>query len=75
MIVRYYLYSGVYHLFQIYQSRVEHVGALVVGAFHLKGLETLGMVLNFIVLYLCPLLFTPPPPDEVQALVDDIRVP
>lgn len=39
-----------------------------------EGIGTLGMVLNFIVSITVSAL-TPPPPVEVQALVDDIRVP
>ena len=39
-----------------------------------EGIGTLGMVLNFIVAITVSAL-TPPPPVEVQALVDDIRVP
>ena len=39
-----------------------------------EGIGTLGMVLNFIVSIAVSAL-TPPPPAEVQALVDDIRVP
>ena len=39
-----------------------------------EGIGTLGMALNFIVAISVSAL-TPPPPDEVQALVDDIRVP
>ena len=39
-----------------------------------EGIGTVGMVLNFIVSISVAAL-TPPPPDEVQALVDDIRVP
>ena len=39
-----------------------------------EGIGTLGMVLNFIVSIVVSAL-TPPPPAEVQALVDDIRVP
>ena len=39
-----------------------------------EGIGTLGMVLNFIVSITVSAL-TPPPPAEVQALVDDIRVP
>ena len=39
-----------------------------------EGIGTLGMVLNFIV-SLSVSALTSPPPDEVQALVDDIRVP
>ena len=30
---RYHLYSGVYHLFQVCQSRSQHIGALVMGYF------------------------------------------
>lgn len=39
-----------------------------------EGIGTLGMVLNFVVSITVSAL-TPPPPVEVQALVDDIRVP
>ncbi len=39
-----------------------------------EGIGTLGMVLNFIVSIAVSAL-TPPPPAEVQALVEDIRVP
>lgn len=39
-----------------------------------EGIGTLGMVLNFIVSLSISAL-TSPPPDEVQALIDDIRVP
>ena len=39
-----------------------------------EGIGTLGMVLNFIVSITVSAL-TPPPPAEVQALVDEIRVP
>ena len=39
-----------------------------------EGIGTLGMVLNFIVATAVS-AFTPPPPEEVQALVEDIRVP
>ena len=39
-----------------------------------EGIGTLGMVLNFIV-SLSVSALTSPPPDDVQALVDDIRVP
>ena len=39
-----------------------------------EGIGTLGMVLNFIV-SISVAAMTSPPPDEVQALVDDIRVP
>ena len=39
-----------------------------------EGIGTLGMVLNFIV-SISVSAMTSPPPDEVQALVDDIRVP
>ncbi|MBO6655570.1 MAG: cation acetate symporter [Pseudomonadales bacterium] len=39
-----------------------------------EGIGTLGMLLNFVVsLVVCR--FTPPPPPEVQAMVDNIRVP
>ena len=39
-----------------------------------EGIGTLGMALNFIVSIAVAAL-TPPPPSDVQALVDDIRVP
>lgn len=39
-----------------------------------EGIGTLGMVLNFIIATVIS-AFTPPPPKEVQALVEDIRVP
>ena len=39
-----------------------------------EGIGTLGMVINFIVATVVS-AFTPPPPDEVQALVEEIRVP
>ena len=39
-----------------------------------EGIGTLGMVLNFVVSIAVASL-TPPPPADVQALVDDIRVP
>lgn len=39
-----------------------------------EGIGTLGMMINFIVSIVVSAL-TPPPPVEVQALVDDIRVP
>ena len=39
-----------------------------------EGIGTLGMVLNFIV-SIAVAAVTPSPPDDVQALVDDIRVP
>ena len=39
-----------------------------------EGIGTLGMMMNFIVSIAVSAL-TPPPPAEVQALVDDIRVP
>lgn len=39
-----------------------------------EGIGTLGMVLNFIVATVVS-VFTSPPPEEVQALVEDIRVP
>ena len=39
-----------------------------------EGIGTLGMALNFIV-SIAVAAVTPPPPDDVQALVDDIRVP
>ncbi|MDE0086964.1 MAG: cation acetate symporter [Candidatus Poribacteria bacterium] len=39
-----------------------------------EGIGTLGMVLNFIVSIVVS-IFTPPPPEEVQVLVEEIRVP
>ena len=39
-----------------------------------EGIGTLGMMMNFIISIVVSAL-TPPPPIEVQALVDDIRVP
>ena len=39
-----------------------------------EGIGTVGMVINFITAFIVS-EFTPPPPDEVQALVEDIRVP
>ncbi|MCE2401292.1 cation acetate symporter [Candidatus Poribacteria bacterium] len=39
-----------------------------------EGIGTLGMVLNFIVAAVVS-AFTPPPPEEVQVLVEDIRIP
>ena len=39
-----------------------------------EGIGTLGMVLNFIVATTVS-AFTPPPPEEVQAMVEEIRVP
>lgn len=39
-----------------------------------EGIGTLGMVLNFIVATVVS-AFTPPPPEDVQALVEEIRVP
>ncbi len=39
-----------------------------------EGIGTLGMVLNFIVSIVVS-IFTPPPPEEVQGLVEEIRVP
>ncbi|MCS6869355.1 sodium:solute symporter family protein [Thermus sp.] len=39
-----------------------------------EGVGTVGMLLNFLVAYLVSRA-TPPPPAEIQKLVDDIRVP
>ena len=39
-----------------------------------EGIGTLGMVLNFVVA-IAVSLFTPPPSEEVQELVEDIRIP
>ena len=39
-----------------------------------EGIGTIGMLLNFAVaLSICK--FTPPPPEDVQKMVEDIRVP
>ncbi len=39
-----------------------------------EGIGTIGMILNFVVAIVVS-KFTSPPPDEVQTLVEDIRVP
>ena len=39
-----------------------------------EGVGTIGMMLNFVVAWVVALL-TPPPPIEVQQLVDQIRIP
>lgn len=39
-----------------------------------EGIGTLGMVLNFIV-SICVCALTPPPPEEVQVMIEEIRVP
>ena len=39
-----------------------------------EGIGALGMVLNFAVAWMVAIV-TPPPPAEIQALIDDIRVP
>lgn len=39
-----------------------------------EGIGTIGMVLNFLVCYTVS-KFTPPPPQEVQDLIQDIRIP
>ena len=39
-----------------------------------EGIGTVGMVLNFVVAIVVS-VFTPPPPEEVQAMVEEIRVP
>lgn len=39
-----------------------------------EGIGTIGMVLNFVVAIVIS-AYTPPPPDEVQAMVEEIRVP
>ena len=39
-----------------------------------EGIGTVGMVLNFIVSIVISSM-TPPPPEEVQNLVEEIRVP
>ena len=38
-----------------------------------EGISTLGIAINFIVSTVVA-AFTPPPPEEVQAMVEDIRV-
>ena len=39
-----------------------------------EGIGALGMAINFAVAF-CVSAFTPPPPEHVQALVEDIRIP
>lgn len=39
-----------------------------------EGFGTVGMILNFVVTYVVS-RFTPPPPAEIQHLVDDLRTP
>lgn len=39
-----------------------------------EGIGTLGMVINFIVTLIVS-RFTPPPPEDIQALVEDLRSP
>ncbi|MFG0257773.1 MAG: sodium:solute symporter family protein [Phycisphaerales bacterium JB043] len=39
-----------------------------------EGIGAVGMAINFIVAW-CVCLITPPPPDEVKRLVEDIRIP
>ncbi|MBE9052558.1 cation acetate symporter [Nostocales cyanobacterium LEGE 11386] len=39
-----------------------------------EGIGTLGMVINFVVTFVVS-RFTPPPPAEIQALVEDLRSP
>lgn len=39
-----------------------------------EGIGTFGMILNFVVSYAVSKV-TPPPPDHIQHLVDDIRIP
>ena len=39
-----------------------------------EGIGTVGMGLNFVVAIVVS-IFTPPPPEEVQAMVEEIRVP
>lgn len=39
-----------------------------------EGIGTVGMIINFIVTYVVSLL-TPPPPKEVQDIVENIRYP
>ncbi|MFM6009465.1 MAG: hypothetical protein ACKO99_02250 [Dolichospermum sp.] len=41
---------------------------------NIKGIGTLGMIINFIVTFIVS-RFTPPPPAEIQALVEDLRTP
>ena len=49
---------------------------LITGLFGIspEGIGTLGMLMNFAVA-LVVMRLTPPPPREVQALVEQIRVP
>lgn len=39
-----------------------------------EGFGTLGMMLNFVITFVVS-RFTPPPPDHIQQLVDDLRIP
>ncbi len=39
-----------------------------------KGIGTVGMILNFVVAFTIS-RFTPPPPDDVQELVENMRIP
>ncbi len=39
-----------------------------------EGIGALGMVMNFVIAFVVS-AFTPPPPERVQALVEDIRIP
>ncbi|MCL6416768.1 cation acetate symporter [Aestuariirhabdus sp. Z084] len=39
-----------------------------------EGIGTLGMIFNFVVAYVVSSM-TPPPPEEIQHIVEDIRVP
>jgi cation/acetate symporter len=39
-----------------------------------EGIGTLGMVINFVVAFVVS-AFTAPPPEYVQALVEEIRIP
>jgi cation/acetate symporter len=39
-----------------------------------EGIGTVGMVLNFLVAWIVSRM-TPPPPEHIQHLVEDIRVP
>jgi cation/acetate symporter len=39
-----------------------------------EGIGTFGMILNFVVSYAVSKI-TPPPPEHIQHLVDDIRIP
>jgi cation/acetate symporter len=39
-----------------------------------EGIGTLGMILNFVVSFIIS-KFTPPPPQHIQDLVEEIRIP